>query len=101
MRFNLEQGAGEYRHADVEFVERSAKISLWMGDPAHAPASLYKVEFDKTWPPELDIHSAHDAIRAAVAHALVNNFDPSLVVLMFTAETPRWSGRIIDLAGGQ
>ncbi len=101
MRFNIEVGAGDYRLADVVLIGHIVDISLWMGNPAQAAESQYRLQFDENWPAKTENEKAHDAIRVAVADALARGFDPALVQLLPVGESARWPGRITDLAGKQ
>ncbi len=98
MRFNLDIGAGEYCLADVHFFGHLAKVSLWMGDPANAVESQYQMQFGDDWVSKRDLEKAHDAIRVAVADALERGFDPFPVELLPERSSPRWIGRILNLA---
>ncbi|MYN29211.1 hypothetical protein [Duganella levis] len=101
MRFNLELGAGEYRHADVLFIGHIAKVSLWMGDPINSVESQYQMQFGDDWVAKGDLEKAHDAIRVAIADALDRGFDPFPVELLPERSSPRWVGRILDLSNPQ
>lgn len=98
MRFNLEIDCGNFKMADADKFGRLVNVSLWMGNPADAVESRYKIAYPKAWPPEIDVMKIEDAVRVAMAHALNREFDPFLVTLIVEEESPRWQGRLIGTA---